>query len=150
MDIERKKDLSVYYFISDVFANDTFITIVDGFPVQELTVPSVSVESGQLDAMPFEMGNTNRIRVRVWYVDVFATNKTQRDEMAYKILDYLEDYCIDVYNYDEGYPPDVSPTRLGCIKVQDLGMKPIRIHPELVDKLYYRTQVDFTGVYNQI
>jgi len=45
----------------------------------------------------------------------FAQTKAQRDEIGYRILDSLEQ-CIPVYDYDEGFPPDTTPTNLGVPK----------------------------------
>lgn len=149
MYLERKQDLSVVYFIKDSFEDYSFITIVDGFPEGELTIPTISVDNDEIDTYPFELGNRNRAQFRTWYIDVFAKNKSQRDEYSYKILNELEE-GISVYNYDEGFPPDQQPTRIGALIPDDIKLRIIRINPELVDKLYYRATVIFTAVYNQI
>jgi hypothetical protein len=149
MDLERIKDLSVYYFMKDLFNTTDYINVVDGFPVENLVIPCVSVESNTIDTKPGELGNRRRILIRSWYIDVFAKNKSQRDEIGYKILRALED-PIQVYNYDEGFPPDVSPTRIGCMNIDEIQMRTIKIMPQLVDRMYYRTTVNFTAEYNQI
>jgi hypothetical protein len=77
---------------------------------------------------------------------VFAQNKSQRDEIAYTILNALED-CIPVNDYDVGFPPTVVP-ELGCLNVEDLRMEIVRVMPALVDKLYYRSSISFTAIYN--
>jgi len=145
---ERKQDLSVYYFIKDILSTTPQVSVVDEFPVQKLVLPTVAVEAKTIDTSQFELGNKNRSLFRVWYIDVFAQNKSQRDELGYLILNSLED-CIPVYDYDEGFPPTVV-TRLGCLEVQDLSMEIIRINPYLVDTLYYRTTVSFSAIYNII
>lgn len=149
MERERKEDLSVYYFIKDYFSTTPQVSVVDEFPTQGLVLPTISVEAKTIDAYPFELGNRNRVQRRDWFIDVFAQNKSQRDEMGYKIIHLVED-CIPVYNYDEGFPPDVTPSRLGCLDVQNLSMEIIRVNPYLVDKLYYRCTVMFTAIFNQI
>ena len=150
MDSFRKEDLSVLYHMRDLFSDVDFIEIVDGFPTQDLTIPTVSVEASTIEALKFELGSTDRIHPRVWYIDIFAKNKSQRDDFGYRILHDLEDACIDVLNFDEGFPPDQSPTKIGCLNVEDISYKPMRIFPELVDKLYYRGQVMFTTIYSSI
>jgi hypothetical protein len=148
MRVERKQDLAVYYFIVNLFSGNPQIKVVDEFPVSKLTLPTVSVEAKSIDAFDFELGNRSRAKLRIWYIDVFAQNKSQRDEIAYTILDALEE-CIPVDNYDEGFPPTVV-TRLGCMDTQDLRLDIIRIDPELVSTLYYRAMVSFSAIYNQI
>lgn len=148
MRIERKQDLSVYYFIKDLLTGNPQIKVVDEFPVDKLTLPTVSVEAKTIDAFDFELGNRNRLKLRVWYIDVFAQNKSQRDELAYIILDALES-CIPVYDYDEGFPPTVV-TQLGCMDTEDLRMDIIRVDPSLVSTMYYRAMISFSAFYNQI
>ena len=79
----------------------------------------------------------------------YTNNKSQRDELAYRLLNGLE-ACIPVYDYDEGFPPDVSPTELGCLEVEDLKLQIILVFPELVDTLYWRATVSFVATYNQL
>ena len=145
---ERKEDLSVYYYINDLFSGDS-ITTVDGFPESNLELPSVAVEATTVEPIKFELGNRNRVRIRTWYIYVFAQTKAQRDEIGYRILDSLEQ-CIPVYDYDEGFPPDTTPTNLGCLNVDYLKMEIIRVMPELVDKLYYRAVISFTAQFDQL
>lgn len=147
---ERKEDLSIYYFLVDLFADiGDFLTIVDGFPMENLKIPTLAVEAKSIDTLKWELGNRTRVQFRTWYIDVFAKNKSQRDEFAYRLLNGLE-ACIPVYDYDEGFPPDVDPTELGCLEVEDLRLRIIRVYPELVDKLYYRATVSFVATYNQL
>lgn len=146
---ERKEDLSVYYFIDNLFASTQFVSIVDAFPVDNLEIPTIAVEARSIRAYNFELGNKTRAQLRTWYIDVFAQNKSQRDEFSYTIMNALED-CIPVYNYDEGFPPSVSPTEIGCLQVEDIRLEIIRVMPQLVDKLYYRATVSFTATYNQL
>jgi len=145
---ERLQDLSVFYFIQNLFSGTGYITVVDEFPIELLTLPTISIEASTIDTSKFELGNRDRLQTRTWYIDVFAKNKSQRDEYAYTILNALEE-CLPVYNYDEGFPPDVTPTRLGCLQPDELRMDIIRILPELVDTLYYRSVVTYTATYDQ-
>lgn len=147
MDLERKKDLSVFYFMKDLFKATTYLNVVDGFPAEDLVIPTVSVDSNTIDTKPGELGNRRRILIRSWFIDVFAINKSQRDEIGYIILRALEE-PIPVYDYDEGFPPDVTPTRLGAMESDSIQMRIIKIMPQLVDKMYYRCTVSFTAEYN--
>ena len=145
MYLERKEDLSVYYFLIDKFSDVPFVEIEDGFPDgKPLKLPTVSVEAGKIDVVEFEMGNRDGIRVRKWYIDVYAVNKSQRDEFGYRLLDALKD-GIPVYNYDEGFPPSVTPTREGTLIVDSKSFNPIRINADVSGKLYYRATVSFVA-----
>jgi hypothetical protein len=131
-----------------LFSSIAFVNIEDGYPEKGVTIPTVAVESLDTETYPFELGNSKRIANRVWDIDIYALNKTQRDEFSYLIMDALEEN-IPVNDYDEGFPPSVSPTQLGCLEVDTIRTEIIRILPELVDKYYYRATVSFTAMYNK-
>lgn len=148
MYIERKQDLSVYYWIQDIFSDAQFVTVVDGFPNSELTLPTISSDASVIDTRPGELGNSKRIQSRLWFIDIFAKDKSQRDEYGYRILNELESN-VPVYDYDEGFPPDISPTQIGCLIPEGIRMEIIKIRPELVDTLYYRSTISFTAIYSR-
>lgn len=142
---ERLEDLSVYYFLKDVvFSTAPFINIVDGFPEGDLKLPTVAVEAGRIDVVEYELGNRDGLRVRRWYIDIYANTKAQRDEFGYKLLDVLKD-GIPVYNYDQGFPPSVSPTRIGTLVVISKSYDPIRVSADVVEKLYYRATISMVA-----
>jgi hypothetical protein len=58
------------------------------------------------------MGTRTRQRRSAWSIDIFAADKNQRDAYAFRILTALDDK-IKVYNYDVGFPPSVTPLKLG-------------------------------------
>ena len=146
---ERLEDLSIYYWIKNKFTDYPFITIVDGFPDQTLVIPSISVEWEELEGMELELGNRRTIKERLFYIDVFAKNKSQRDEFAYKIYNDLDD-GIPVYNYNEGFPENgVTPSRLGALRPLSRRVRKIGVDASLVDELYFRAVVILTAVYDQ-
>lgn len=146
MDIERKKDLSIFYWLQDLFSDVSYVNIEDGYPTEGLEIPTVSVEGGVIKPRPHEMGNRNRVFKRLWLIDVFATNKSQRDEFAYRVLRALQD-VIPVYDYDEGFPPP-TPTKLGVLDAQSISGVPVQIFPEMTEKLYFRFSISFTAEYS--
>lgn len=149
MQLERKQDLAVYYFIQDLFSDVSGIKVVDEFPTTLLTLPTIAVEAYTIDNSKFlQLGDTERIMIRIWSIDIFAANKAQRDEYGYRILSALETK-VPVYDYDEGNPP-MALTKLGVLQPDRIQMEFIRILPELVDKLYYRASVNFTCTYNAV
>jgi hypothetical protein len=122
------------------FSDVPHVHIEDGFPNKDLVLPTVSVEAGQIDVVEFELGNREGLRVRRWYIDIYAVNKSQRDEFGYRLLDLLKD-GIPVYNYDEGFPPTVTPSKIGTLQVLSKSYNPVSISEKVVDKLYYRATV---------
>lgn len=147
--LERNQDLSVYYFVKGILADTPFIKVVDGFPVENLEIPSVSIEADTIEVRPWELGNRHGILFRTWFIDVFAINKSQRDEIAYKILNALQT-TIPVYDYNEGFPPEVTPSQIGCMEIEDIRMDIIKINPAFVSKLYYRSTVSFQAHYTRL
>jgi hypothetical protein len=146
---QRLENTSLYYFIKNLFSSYPMITVIDSFPDEELTLPTLAVDGGEIDTSPSELGNRIRLKYRTWYIDVFALTKTQRDDLGFKILNALEE-TIPVYNYNEGFPPDTSPNLLGGIVPDEIRLEPIKILPELTEKMYYRMQVTFVGHYNKL
>lgn len=97
---------------------------------------------------PFELGSRTRAKFRQWSIDIYAENKTQRDEYAFRILHTLEDK-IAVYDYDQGFPPATLP-KIGVVDPEDIAVKIIPVIPELTEKLYYRAMVTFTAEYTDL
>jgi len=149
MYIERKEDLSVYYHISDQFSDVSYVIVEDSFPEVVMQVPTIAIDAGTLDHELFEMGNRTPLRLRKWYIDVFAKTKSQRDDFCYRILNSLDD-GINVYDYDEGFPPDVDPTKIGHLALIKKSFLPIPVMVEENQKKYYRGQVVITTENDQI
>jgi hypothetical protein len=133
----------------ETFSGSPFIRITDEFPTENLTIPSISVESREVNPEPWELGNYIQKVNRIWDIDVFAKSIPQRDEISYVILNALEP-GVPVYDYDEGFPPDVSPSLIGRLNPLDIKITPVRVMPELVEKLYYRTTVQFIAEYSYL
>jgi hypothetical protein len=149
MELERKKDLSVYYWLKSLFSDAPFITIVDGFPETEITLPTISVDFNIISTYVLELGSRDREHIGSWSIDIYAKNKAQRDEIGFRILSALDDK-IPVYDYDAGFPPTVTPGQIGCLDPDNTSMQVIKVIPELVEALYYRSVVDFTAEYTQV
>ncbi len=147
---ERLEDLSVVYWLKDKFSSAGFVTIVDAFPDELLTLPTISVEWDTIEGFEWELGNRKVMKERVYYVDIFAKNKSQRDEFAYKIFNDLDD-GITIYDYNEGFPEQgATPSELGCFIIKNRKAKNIEVDSDLVDELYYRAAVIFTATYDKL
>jgi hypothetical protein len=145
MHIIDKQERSVYYWLSSLLSGFN-ITPVDSYGEGDIVIPSVSIDMSRLTGSPLELGNRVTLKDNFWVIDIFAANKTQRNGIAYLIYDELEKK-IPVYNYDEGFPPSVSPTNIGVIEPTEYKLQHIKVNPALVDKLYWRTQITFIGEY---
>jgi len=147
MELERKQDLSIYYWLDGLMQPYPMVNVNDGFPEEDLKLPSVTIESDAITPHLKEMGNRVSWRRRFWIIDVIALNKAQRDELTSIILNDIEN-GISVYNYDEGFPPGVSPTEVGLLSISDWDVRTIRVFPTLVEKMYWRNTIRFFTEYN--
>lgn len=150
MDIERKKDRSIYYWLKDtVFSDSAFIKIVDAYDTDEATVPSIAVRPDIIDAEPVQMGDRRQYNIRIWYLDIYAVNKDQRADIAYRILREV-DNGIPILDFDEGFPPDVTPSTIGAIRVDQKRFTPVDVNPELVEKMYWRGSITIVEELSQL
>ena len=132
-----------------MFSDASYVVVNDGYPETGLEIPTVVSDYRSIRPTPYEIGNSNQMFHRLWVVDIYALNKSQRDDFGYRIATALQD-SIPVYDYDEGFPPSVSPTQLGNLLPESIQLIPIKIMPELVTKLYYRATVTFVAKYSLI
>lgn len=137
MYLERLEDLSVYYFLKDKFSDAPFINITDAFPEDDLVLPTISCEAGRIDVKEYELGNRDGLRVRRWFIDIFAKNQSQRDEFGYRLLNELKN-GIPVYNYNSGFPPSATPDKIGVLQILSKVYDPVKINSDVSGLLYYR------------
>lgn len=138
--VYRLEDLSMFFFIKNMFSDNLSIKIVDSFPEKGLTIPTISVDTGKLKEESYELGSRDKVRVRVWYIDIFAVNKSQRDDFGYRILNQSKN-GINVYDYNEGFPPSVTPTRIEHLEVLNISYEPIPVMLDEAQPKYFRGQV---------
>lgn len=131
----------MFYFIKNIFQDlASFIAIEDSFPEKLLTIPTISIDAGKLKEELFELGDRDKVRIRIWYIDIFAKNKSQRDDFGYKILEKSKN-GINIYDYNEGFPPDIAPTRIGHMDILSISYEPIPVMLDEAEPLYFRGQV---------
>jgi hypothetical protein len=143
---ETKQDKSVLQFLRTLYADTPFIKVEDGYPEEDFTVPTVALEVEEINGSTFEMGNPAFKKTRNWYVDIYAANKAQRNEIAYRLLYALEDK-IPVFDYDQGFD---NPPKIGALDPLGVQLKVIKVLPELTELMYYRSVVIFATDYNEI
>lgn len=149
MQVERCQDLSVYYWVKSVFSDMPFLTVVDGYPEEDIDMPCVAIEWNKLMKTPFELGNREGLVSRVFTLDIFAVNKSQRDEIGYRLANSLENK-IDVYDYNVGFPPNVTPPKVGFLDCDEIEMTVIPVFPAPNTNIYYRAVISYTALYNKV
>ena len=146
MEQTRKEQLSIYYYIKDLFP--AFVNVKDEYPQDELVLPTIAIISDPTRNRPFELGGRD-LPMRRWAIYVFAQNSGQRDDYLEKIRYEIECNLL-VYDYDEGFPPTVSPSQIGSLQSDDIQSSPIRVYQELVKKKYWSGSVTFVTYFNPI
>jgi len=144
--LKQKFPISIYYWLQDQVDNS--VNVEDEFPTGELTLPTVSVTELDIRGTSLELGGCELDKL-YWRIDIFANNKAQRDYLKYQLYEELESN-IEVYDYDEGFPPSTSPSQLGTLIVKDRRAKAVHVFEELVDKLYWRASITFTTYYQAL
>jgi hypothetical protein len=156
MELNRKVDISIYYYVKDYLESVTeLITVVDGYPVGwdgqpegQLSLPTVAVERRPIKIPAYQLGGPSPTAYYAYTLDVFTKTKAQRDDLAYMLQSYLDSTNIAVNDYDEGFPPDVTPTRIGTLVIMDeVESRPVYVFPDITPLLYWRAVVDFNGYY---
>jgi len=146
MFLERKQELSIYYWLEDIFSGDG-VSIVDAYYNGELQVPRIAIDPGNIESYTFELGGQEGYD-RIWYLRIFGNTKQQRDEMGYKIFNTLRNKrTISVYDYDEGFPPSVTPTEIGYLSIPQHQYRPENLVSELQEILFYRAAVAIHSKY---
>jgi hypothetical protein len=146
--LERKQRKSLYYWLVDVLSEYPTVNVTDAYPYEELELPTVSVDGGEIEAYPYQLGGSDRQRERHWTIDIFGTSQDQVDQLASEILDAIDDNSMEVYDYDEGFE---SPTRIGTlIPGTYIRVYPDRVFPDLVEKLYWRNSISFVTYYEAL
>lgn len=140
MYLERKQELSVYYYLTDLF-DGYGVDVVDSYYDGKLEIPRIAIVGGDIDSSLLELGG-QELYERIWDIEIYANTKQQRDEIGYRIFSKLrEDGHIPVYDYDEGFPPDTSPSSLGYMNVLRHQYLPRNFDSELQDGLDWRSTV---------
>lgn len=143
MERDRLEDYSVLYWLRSLFSAYPQVTIADGYPDADLVLPSIVVEADEIKELPFEQGTRELRTERIWMISVFASNKAQRDDFSSYIRRNLKSQGIPVYDYNNGFPPSSSPPQIDTLVASDIVSRPIRIFPQLVEKLYWRNTITF-------
>ena len=161
----RNEDLSVYFFIRGIdigggkTLGDVVANFVDGYPYNEietntLVIPCIATEvrltsdegAGELGASWFR---------RSWEITVFANTDTQRDEIADRIFQALEN-AIPIRNYSLGYRKDTGKSLVGTdlriieyMNAENRTIRPTYAFNLYAKIKYWRVTVGFETVSTQ-
>jgi hypothetical protein len=155
MNFNRKVDLSVYYYLQDLLP--ALVNVYDGYPVDEtgqpfgnLVLPAVASDRQPIELVPYELAGLRLARYS-YIIDIYGKNKAQRDDIAYTIQTNLDEYNIPVNDYDEGFPPAVTPTQLGSLIIDGtVRNRVVYVFPRLSPLEYWRAVIDFTGYFSPL
>jgi len=149
MYIEELEDMSLVYWLKQQLVEYPFISVVDGYMPDDLIIPSVAVEWDYIEGYPLELGNRNFAKERVWYIDIFAKTKGQKQALGYLLFNAVNN-GIPVYDYNMGFPPDVTnQTQLGTLIPLRKKLINREIDPSMVEEMYYRTTLVLIVVYDK-
>lgn len=124
------------------------ISVVGGYDIDdELVLPSVAIESGRIVELPLELGNKDGIKEQIWYIDVFAKSKQQRDDLADLVYENLPVY-IPVNDYEQGFP-DPQPPRMGKLTIVRKERNTMVVPGDLLEKLYWQGRISLVTRYEE-
>jgi len=146
--VERLQDISVVNYIKEIVPDS--VKVVDGFPEKPITekdIPIIAVENRTAEFNRLELGTNVSIVTRGWIIYVYAKNKTQRDHLAYLVGGNLFKNKVPVYDYNQGFPPDVDPDQIGCLEPKRVSIKIPQIDPSQVSMLYRIADIYYSATY---
>lgn len=167
----RHVKLSLYYFLktkldasdygSTGYFNDELVTLMDSYPSAaeyeriktpdnalsgetEIVLPIVALSYGSQIEFPFQLGDGPGTTRRV-IVSVFGREETETEDLTQQIFEWFRDNNVSLNNYNEGFPPTVTPTQVGTIEITDVSVTPVQIYgsANVADK--YKHDVSFTA-----
>lgn len=132
----KNEDLSILKWVQGLFLDAPFIKVIDAFPIEDLTLPTVSVEMVQTTGEIIEMGSRETRKTRIYTIDVFAKDRNTRDEYAYRILDALHN-SIPVYDFNISFD---TPSITNYFEVDEFRIR--HLYPDTNSEfLYYRSNI---------
>lgn len=160
--------LSIFYFLkenldtsgwgSGGYYQNNVVTLMDSYPnddeinhivvtptgmaESEIVLPIVALEYADQNELPFELGNKSGT-MRSFIVSVLGREEGETDDLAQQIFEWFRNYRISINNYNEGFPPEVTPTVIGNIDAENIKMVPVRVigSPDVADR--YRQEITF-------
>lgn len=98
---EREEDLSILKFVKETFSDIPFVNVVDEFPNKPLTAPTISVTNDNITYSSIEIGSKAMKSRRIYILDVFVKDRSQRDEFCYRLSDVFRNKPVQVYNFSD-------------------------------------------------
>jgi hypothetical protein len=98
--IETSEDLTGY----NVDYEWNYVSVIDAWPAEDVpALPIISIEMQEADKSPLQLGGGD-IRNAFWNIEIFASNKGERDDLVDTIYDSLYQRRCTIYTFPSGLP----------------------------------------------
>jgi hypothetical protein len=146
MELERLIDLSVYHKLKNLLP--VSVNVVDAWDDDsDINPPAVAINIAKNERAWLELGSNSTKKIMVFTLEIYATTKTQRENIASLIADGLEENIV-VYDYNDGFPPSYSPLKIGAaIIVRPPNYSPMPIVSGLQPRTKWVGRVTFEIYY---
>lgn len=139
-----------YLYFRDSYLNDDEMKRVvtrknmQGLEAVEIVLPVVTLEYIMQTPTAFQLGS-GPATSRDFLVTVYGNDDKEVDEIGQQIYEWLLENDIPLNNYNDGFPPDVTPDQVGLIELDDPILTPIRVigSPNIADR--YKIEITFRG-----
>ena len=166
----RAVESSLYYFLKDKldesgwgsegYYNNHVVTLRDDYPNDEelnkivatatgmadseIVLPVVVIEMTEQNEAAYQLGS-KPANTRSFVVSILGREKAEAKDISQQIYEWFQDNNVDLNNYNEGFPPNVYPNKVGTIEIDNVRLVPVRIigSPDISDR--HRYEVMFTA-----
>jgi len=146
---ERSIELSVVKFMRGIL--DPSVNAIDEVEEEEtMSTPTVATYWVRKTPRYIQEGDARGFDIYYWQAVIYASTKTQRDNIAYSIYEHLANHNIEVFDFSN--TTDINETslsRLGVLLVDRVLCDPIRSQNPIPDKLRYQTLITFQTVFQE-
>jgi hypothetical protein len=113
-------------------------------PDTEVVLPIVVVEFLNQTPQPIGIGERDGT-IRPFLISVLGDSAANAQDIAQEIYSALDEEDITLNDYNQGFPPDITPSGVGVIRVDGLNLSPVMIagSPNVADR--HRIEIFFNG-----
>lgn len=129
----KKEYLAMYYFLEDTLSGLGIVNVVNGYPKEGITLPTVALSWTRLTGQALELGNSKLLKRVDFNIDIYAANESQRDDLCYVLFDAF-DAPIPVWDIVNGIK---TTTKLGCLDTLERDFTVVPLIMDSVDELQY-------------
>ena len=79
-------------------------------------------------------------------VSILGREKRETDDLAQFIYELFIHNNVYLKNYNQGFPPEIYPSEVGMILIEDISVIPVRIigSPDIADR--HRREIVFNAI----